>query len=473
VDVTNYVLMECGQPLHAFDFAKLAGSQIIVRRAQPGEKFEAIDHNIYELDARMCVIADADRPVAIAGVMGGAESEVSHSTTDLLIESAAFDPLAVRVAARTLNLMSPSSFRFERSPDPAMVDWASRRCCELILDLAGGTLCAGMIDAGRHAPPREPIVLRFSAVARLLGIEVPHQQVRRILEALGTVEQSFDTDQIEVVPPTWRADLTREVDLIEEVARIHGYDEIPEDVDVPMAASQKRDVDRVTEQLRHVLTSFGFDEAMTASVVTEEWSAAFSPWTDAPPLATSTPLLRGANHLRRSLVPSLLGARRYNETLSNPVIELFEIAHLYLPRKDELPDEQLVLALTSGGGYFELKGVIETIVARLNPAATLEVVDVSQPLFATDRCGELLLDGRRLGFLGEVGEQRASRFELRDGSTVAELLVSRLVQIACLTPAFVPLSPFPTVERDVNLVVDESVRWGELAATITAAAGGL
>ncbi|NIP86661.1 MAG: phenylalanine--tRNA ligase subunit beta, partial [Planctomycetales bacterium] len=251
VDITNYVLMECGQPLHAFDAAGLEGGRIIVRRARPGESFEAINHKTYELDEAMCVIADARRAVALGGVMGGASSEVGEGTSELLIESALFDPISIRTTARQLALHSDSSYRFERGPDPEGVEWASRRCCQLILEIAGGELAAGVIDVGTPPAAQQPIVLRLSEVERVLGIAVDRQEIRRILTSLGNEERRSTGKTVEVIPPSWRRDLVREIDLIEEVARIHGYDEIPEDAQVPMSVSARGDEDRVLARVRH------------------------------------------------------------------------------------------------------------------------------------------------------------------------------------------------------------------------------
>jgi phenylalanyl-tRNA synthetase beta chain len=471
VDITNFVLMECGQPLHAFDLAKLAGREIIVRAARAGEPFEAINHKTYELEAGMCVIADRRRAVALGGVMGGADTEVSPGTTDLLIESAEFAPISIRAAARRLNLHSDSSYRFERGVDPEGVDWASRRTCELILDLAGGELAAGVIDAGRQPAPRGPIVLRLSQLKRILGVELDPAEVRRILAALGNRELRADNKRVEVIPPSWRRDLSREIDLVEEVARIHGYDEIPEDVGVPMASSARGRLDRVLAKVRQVLVAAGVDEAMTLSVVEPSVSAAFSPWTDAEPLQLSTPILRRADLLRRSLIPSLLVARRTNETLANPPVELFETARVYLPRGGELPDEELMLAITSGRDFLTVKGILEAVLEALNPAAKLDVADYRHELLAAGRSCELRLDGERLGFLGELSADGSKRFELRGPSTVAEIRISLLDRIADLVPQAVELSSLPAVDRDINLVVPETVRWAEIARTIQSAAG--
>jgi phenylalanyl-tRNA synthetase beta chain len=471
VDVTNYVMMENGQPLHAFDFATLAGPEIIVREAMSGELFEAINHKTYELQRGTCVIADAGRSVALGGVMGGAETEISDRTSDLLIEAADFAPLSIRTTARSLVLHSPSSYRFERGVDPAGIDWASRRCCELILDVAGGELARGAIDVGQGIPNREPIVLRLSQLPRVLGIEIGQDEVRRILTALGCRETGAEAGTVTVTPPTWRRDLTREIDLVEEVARIYGYDQIPEDVGVPMVPSHRADEDRVLDKVRQVLLSAGFDEAMTASVVPGDWSEAFSPWTDAEPIRAGTPMLKGADRLRRSLTPSLLEARRVNESLANPVIELFETARVYLPRDDDLPEEQWTVAMTSGGDFFRLKGVIEAVVAALNPAARLETADTAQTLLdPVQSCG-LAVDGTRLGLLGAVAQDGLKRFGLRAPTTIAELNLSVLAGIAQLVPEHADQSPYPAIERDLNLIVDESLHWAALCETVEGSAG--
>jgi len=473
VDVTNYVLMECGQPLHAFDLAKLNGREIRVRRAEPNEQFTAIDHKTYALDGQMCVIADATRAVALGGVMGGVDSEVSDATTDLLIESAMFSPLSIRTTSRKLTLRSPSSYRFERGVDPEGVDWASRRCCELILELAGGELADGVIEVGPKPVERENVSLRFAQVARILGIDISESEIRRILLALGGKLVSGGKESITIQPPSWRRDLTREIDLIEEVARIHGYDKIPEDAQVPMAASHRTDSERVLEKVRQVMTAAGFDEALTASVVPEKWSAAFSPWSDAPPLVASTPMLKGADRLRRSLIPSLLDARRLNESVSNPVVELFETAKIYLPQPKGLPVEQWTLAATSGGDFLQVKGVVEALVASLRNGATIEAVDFRHELLEAGEAAELKLDGHRLGFLGAVSQSGLKTFGLRGATTILELDIGVLAGIAQLIPQAAPLSQFPAMERDLNLIVDEAIRWADLAGTVRTAAGDM
>jgi len=265
--------------------------------------------------------------------------------------------------------------------------------------------------------------------------------------------------------------LTREIDLIEEVARIHGYEAIPEDVGVPMAPSARRRDDRVLEKVRHVLSAAGFDEAMTLSVVDEQTSAAMSPWTDAEPLRSQMPVIRGADCLRRSLVPSLLAVRRTNEALANQEIELFEIAKVYLPRSGELPQEELMLAVTSGREYPVVKGLIEAIVSELKIAASVEAGDAHLAVLDPSASCRLRLRNEPFGYVGRLTPDALRQFDLRGPTTVAEIKLLPLVELADLVPRCVAQSPYPAVSRDLNLVVDEAVRWADVAATVRRSGG--
>jgi len=473
VDITNYVLMECSQPLHAFDLKKLAGPEIIVRPAKAGEKLEAINHKTYELNPAMLVIADQLKPVAIAGVMGGAESEVSTATTDVLIESALFDPLSVRTTARALALKSDSSYRFERGLDPQGVDWASRRCCELILQLCGGELAAGCVDVGSTGAELSPITLRYAQLERLIGIPYPVERVRAILKALGLRETASTAETLTVVPPSWRRDLTREIDLIEEIARIYGYDAIPEDRAVPLVPSSLTRRDRVLTKLRTALVGAGFNEALTLSAVEDAISAAFSPWTEAPALRAGIPVLRRADQLRRSLIPSLLTVRRTNEAISNPRIEIFETAKVYWPQPVGLPTEEVLLGLCSGQDFHGLKGLIETLLGALKPGTILTCKPYKHELFALGKGAELFIGSEKLGYLGECSKPGLAKFELRGQVSVAELRIDVLEKFADLIPQATELSPYPPVARDINLVVDEAILWADVEQTVLASAGPL
>ncbi|HMP80273.1 MAG TPA: phenylalanine--tRNA ligase subunit beta, partial [Pirellulaceae bacterium] len=482
VDATNYVMFECGHPLHAFDMRHLHGGQIVVRRPKPQETIVAIDHCSYTLAGDDCVIADGTRPVAVGGVMGGADSEISDQTRDVVIEAAVFSPLAVRNTARRLNLHSPSSFRFERRVDWHRTEWASRRCCQLILELAGGQLLNGVLDVGQPPPPRSAIVLRKRRIEHVLGIEIPDEFTRDVLPRLGIIVDAEDAESWTVSPPTWRHDVEREADLIEEVGRLYGYHHIPDDVPVPLATSGRTSRQRVLDQVRRVMAASGLDEAMTPSMVPETWSDACSPWTDHPPLGSSQPMLgvleKASQNvgpvqcLRRSLIPNLLEACRINEYRFNDMVELFETAHIYLPRPNKLPHEALVLGLVSGKEFLFIKGIVEAVVRDLDPDCPLRFFPLtSEPLFDARCAAKIELDGEMVGMIGTVGKEGQKRFGLRRPVTVAELDLTRLENRAVLVRRYQTISEFPPVSRDFNFIVAEQVTWFELESQVVLAAG--
>ncbi|MGE3819371.1 MAG: phenylalanine--tRNA ligase subunit beta [Isosphaeraceae bacterium] len=471
VDVTNYVMFENGQPLHAYDLDKLAGRRIVVRQARAGESLKAINGKTYELKPEMLVIADAERPVGLAGVMGGLDTEIGPETRNVLIEAARFDPISVRRTSRALGLFSPSSYRFERPLDPEGTEWASRRCAELILETGGGTLHPGVVDLGPRPPQRSGVTLRLDQIPRVLGIAIDRETVERILNALGLVSQGSTADSLRVVPPSRRSDLDREIDLIEEVARVHGYEHIPVDRAVPLTSAPRAARERVESAVRETLIGQGFDEAMTFSLVADALAEPLEPGTPAPPLRVEHSARRREGALRQSLVPSLLGVRRHNEAHGNPDASLFEIAQVYLPRTDaELPLEPRRLSMVGGLDFFGLKGVVEGLIGRLH-AGALEATAADVPLFTPGRSAELSLGGRRLGYLGEVARERLDAIGLRGACAAVELDFTLLTERAVLVPRMQPLPPFPAVSRDLSLVVDRAIPWGELATAARQAAG--
>ncbi|HEY2253490.1 MAG TPA: phenylalanine--tRNA ligase subunit beta [Planctomycetaceae bacterium] len=476
VDITNYVLMECSQPLHAFDFDKLEGGKIIVRRAAPGEKIAAIDQRQYELTGDMCVIADSRRPVAIAGVMGGLDTEIGEKTVNVLIETAEFVPLSIRATARKLGLHSDSSYRFERGIDRHGLDWASRRCVQLILELAGGELCSGSVFAGvAPAVSREPILLRLSRIPKVLGIDIPRGAVVRILKALGLAEATAHyAGTLAFVPPSWRRDLTREIDLIEEVARIHGYEKIPEDVLVPLEVSKSTLQDQLCGRLAEGLLAAGFFEAVTLTFVDDELAGLFRPWTNAPLLRVEHSSRQRENILRQSLIPSLLSSRRQNERQKNFNAQLFEFARVFLAADPERPEAQPnLLGFVSGKSFAEMKGIVELLVARTNRATTVAAKPAQRPEFIAGRGCELLVDGKRLGWLGEIAEDVRQQLDLHDPVTAAELDLTVLEEIAEFFLPHQSVPDFPGMDRELNFVLDEAVSWQEVVEVVQQSAGPL
>ena len=479
VDATNYVLLETGQPLHAFDLDKLTEGRIVVREAAAGEQFEAINHTNYTLAAGMCVIADAEKPVALGGVMGGAATEISASTCNLLIEPAEFAPLSVRNTARTLSLFSDSSFRFERGIDPHGLDSASRRCCQLILELAGGELLDHVIQAG-DPPPAEPtrVSIRFDQVTRILGIDVPQADIINILIQLGLrhvdlPDQHTDASATFEVPG-WRRDLTREIDLIEEVARIWGYDRIPEDNRIPLTLALTTHRDQVSDTLRNLLCSAGFHEAMTLSFVTAELFDLFRPEPDRLPLQVEHSSRRQENLLRQSLVPSLLQSRRENERHAMFGVDLFEIANVYLEAAPGAPgSEPTRITAITGRSFGELKGVCELLIARLAPAAQLNAVPLQLAGFVEGRGARLMLDDTPCGWLGELTRDATDSIGLRDAVTIAELDFLTICEAVETTRRFRELPRFPAIERDLNFLLDLHVSWDDLESVVRDNAGPL
>lgn len=477
VDVTNFVMMECGQPLHAFDLDQLHGQKIVVRRAKKGETITAIDQRQYALTEEMCVIADADRAVAVAGVMGGFDTEISPSTKNVLIEAASFASLSVRATARSLKLHSPSSYRFERRVDRKWLDWASRRCCELILKVAGGTLMKGSVVAGDSVPAtRDSITLRFSQVGRLLGIEISPDECIQILQKLGLKCLTRNTDSATFEPPGWRPDLLREVDLIEEVARIHGYEHIPIDATLPVVATARTLRERVIDAIRTQLVSSGLSEALTLSFVSDQQRQMFRPAGDIPPVAVHHSSRSHENQLRQSLIPSLLACRRQNERHGYANAELFEVARVYLTAGLGQPEQQaepLTIGIVSGRPFAHLSGVVEALAAELAPHAILTTEPAPHPEYTSGRGATVSLNGKPWGWLGELSRVVLDQSDLQDAVCVAELRLPLVEELFEVRRSYTPLPRFPSISRDLNFVLPESISWAQLSETVSRSAGAL
>ena len=472
VDVTNYVMGETGQPIHAYDLAKLAGRRLVPRRARRGETIDCLDHKRYELDPSMLVIADADRPACIAGVMGSATSEVDAGTTDLAIEVARFDPINVRRTARALGLQTQSSFRNERPIDPRMVLGARDRCVDLILRTGGGTVGTAASAPGELPPPAPSVVsLRVGRVARVLGIEVPRAAVERILLALGLTLVGTDGDRLTFEVPSWRPDLEREVDLVEEVGRIHDYANIPEDRPVRLGSVRQDRRGRVEAEVRGLLTGQGYDEAITYSFVARELvGAEFAPDPAIEPIRVEHATRKQANLMRLALAPSLLEAAGHNEAHGNLGVRLFEVGNVYhpVPGRD-LPDETTRLAVLGPGDFFAAKGVLEALARRLHVRAPLRWEPRSFPTLRAGHAAEVRLGPTLLGFAGELAPSVQARLKLRQAYCVLEVSLDALDAAADLIPQHAPVPLFPSVGRDLSLIVPLRTTWGQVEAAARSA----
>jgi phenylalanyl-tRNA synthetase beta chain len=491
VDATNYVMMEWGQPLHAFDLETLAEHRIVVRPARPGETLVTLDGVLRELDPEMLVIADARRAVALAGIMGGVETEIHPATRVVLLEAAAFSPASVRRTSRRLGLRTEASARFERGVDPDGVAQAARRAVRLITELAGGRVLREAVDAYPAPAPRPTITLRLPRIKRLLGTEVPADDVATILARLG-LDVRREGEIVRALPPVGRRDLEREEDLIEEIARHHGYDRIPEAMPVEVMQQGRRSARLEAESAaRETLVRAGLTEAITVSLISPRLLdrlglAPDDPWRRAVP--TLNPLTAEHTHLRSCLLPGLLEAVRVNVSHRRDAVHLFEIGRTFLARDGLAPLERRSLAIAMRGRwleglwdeaagnrtvtFFNLRGVLESLVGELR-AGLLSVDAGAVRWLHPGRAGRVSLDGEVLGWAGELHPDVAARFDLPGRTQVAELDLERLLDRAALQPRFTGIPRFPAVRRDVAVVAPVALPHARVQAEIREAAGDM
>ena len=487
VDVTNYVLLELGQPMHAFDLAKLAGGEIRVRTARPGEKLKTLDGQVRELTPEMLVIADAGRAAAVAGVMGGADSEVTAGTTAIVLESAYFNPLSVRRTSKKLGLKTEASMRFERGADPRLPVTAMERAASL-LEAIGAGRARGTI-ADRYPNRIEPVILRLrrAKIAGLLGAAVPDADVRHILEGLGFGLKDAAGDPSttlgagwDITVPTRRVDVLREVDLIEEVARHYGFDRLP--VTFPALTSAPAPVDpRITRarQLRTVMTAAGFSEAVTFGFIGESSAAPFAAEGDLVPIAN--PLSENFAVLRPSALPGLVDAVAHNRRREQRDVRLFEIGNRFSRAAGER--RAIACAWTGtvggdhwGGGsravdFFDMKGVVD----RIGEAAlvALQTEPHTEPWLVRGRSASIMSNGTRLGVVGQLTPAIADTHGLPAGDAVyvAEVDLDALDAASPGDAAHVePLPRYPSVTRDISILVDDTLAAAPLRETIREAA---
>lgn len=462
VDVTNFVLMEYSQPLHSFDYDKLAGHKIVVRRAKNGEHIVSIDGTKCTLDDNMLVIADAEKPVAIAGIMGGLNTEVTEKTVNLLIEAAQFDPLNTRRTSRKLGIMSDSNYRFERGIDPVGVDEASRRACQLILEIAGGELAEGVVDV--WANPHKPVVvtLRPGRTDQILGLPTTVHRQMEILSRLCLQPAIKDGNIVCTIPP-YRRDLYREIDLIEEIARLEGYDRIPVGGQVTHAVKSEAPRQRTRREVGTILSACGFDEALAFTFIDPAEAELFG---FAQPVRVD-PLVRKSNNvLRPTLLPNLLRACKTNQDAGNGAVSLFEVAAVFPPSSGALPDEYVQIGMVSRGDLRDLRGAVESLVARIAPDAAVTCRPAAVPGFADDIAAEILIDSRVVGSLGQLSRSVQDFYGLEKPVTAATLRFDVLLERAGKIRRYAPVPRFPAVQRDLSLIVDESLTWGQLQATL-------
>jgi phenylalanyl-tRNA synthetase beta chain len=472
VDITNYVMLEYGQPLHGFDFEKLGGKKIIVRRADKGEAIVTLDGIERKLDTNTLVIADSRRAVAIAGVMGGANSEVSDETTSVLLESANFNPASIHYTSHGLRLVSEASMRFERAIRPELTVPALKRATRLMLQLAGGEAAAGFIDIYPGKKEPAPVRLRTGEVKRLLGVEFDVKQLEETLTLLGfELEKSSENKEFMVTPPYWRSDISLEADLVEEVVRVIGYDAIPATL---LASSlPQQDPEPMLgfrSRVKQILTGFGFQEIISYSLTSRETLERALNCTplEPSPLHLANAMTADQEYLRTSLRGNLLSALAANIRHEEGEIRLFELGRVYLPRDNDLPDEPELLCglLTCSGmekvwpnqsqplDFFSAKGVVESLLTQIGISASFEAA--SDPGLRSGRQAAIIVGGSRLGVVGELHPGVSQAFDIPQEVYLFEMDIEALLLRTAGYRTYQPIARFPAVVRDIALVVDKS-----------------
>lgn len=479
VDATNFVLLELGHPLHAFDFERLAERRIVVRRARPGETIVTLDGVTRALSPDLLAICDAERPVAVAGVMGGAESEISAATTQVFLESAWFAPAAVRRSARRLGLHTEASRRFERGADFENVRRALDRCAQIIIEVAGGEVAGGPLDI--VATPRAPVAirLRHARIAELTGLAVPPARVSEILTRLGFELVAEDEGESEWLAPSFRVDVAIEEDLVEEVARQVGYDAIPVTLPAWDGAGEYLPGDERRRALRQALLTQGFHEAISFSWCSGDLLAA----TGAPTgISIANPLDQSESELRASLLPGLLTAMARNFRFGAEDARLFEIGKVFRLANGKVEEsERLALALAGRAlpedwrgqpgaeSFHTLKGVVEALcdVARRPGFAVTAPADEAATLgFLPGQVGVIQLADRPIGRLGRVSRALAERFDFKSPVYVAELELDALLAGERGFAAYRPLPRYPRVERDISALFDAALPFADIQKAI-------
>jgi phenylalanyl-tRNA synthetase beta chain len=466
VDATNYAMLETGQPPHAFDYAKLAQGKIIVRKAAAGERLVSIDGTKCNLGTDMLIIADGRGPVAIAGVMGGLDTEVGQTTSTILLEDAYFAPLTVRTASRRLALPSEAAFRFERIVDIEMVDWASKRTAQLIMQVAGGKLARGVLDVYPRKSTPKKATLRLSRLNKLLGTGIPAEEALKILSRLGFQPRHND-DLINCSVPSWRSDVYREADLIEEVARVYGYNRIPTDRKIRIEVTPVDARHKLTESIGAYLNGCGFYETINVGFVDNAVAQLFIRPGNKEHLAVKDISRKTTNLLRQTLIGSLLGVLKTNLNADNTPCRIFEIADTFIPTEKQggLPIEKTKLTMVCDSDFRDLRGVIEGLMKNIDKDA--QIVFAPAHLVWAGDGAEVVVNGKVIGSVGIVSPAVKEKFDFKDLSPLAaELDFDQLMALQTVRIKLKPIPKFPAIDRDLSIVVDEKVSWAQIADAV-------
>ena len=479
VDVTNLVLLETGQPLHAFDYDLIAGQKIIVRLADQNEKFTTLDDQSHTLTKEDLLICDGEKGVALAGVMGGQNSEVSADTRNVLLESAYFDPQSIRKTAKRVGLSTEASQRFERGCDPNNTIFAVNRAAKLLAELSGGRVAGGVVDENPGNIQPWIVSLRPERIDHVLGVHVPVEQVLIILNGLGLETNSTTKFSIQVTVPTFRPDLKKEIDLIEEVVRHYGYDKIePRMINKMPLLHEVDPYYQFVESLRDFFAGRGFQEIISRSMVPEQFSALN--WQKRDSVAVQNPLSPDTAFLRTSLIPGFLESIVYNRNRSQNNLRFFEIGRIFFKQDSPQPGEIEMLSGVMTGGdrqnsfwgeeaqpshFFHLKGALEALFDRFS------ISDID----FFDEGGSIGINAGkiRIGFLKEIETDFLEKWDIPDTVIVFEIELEKLAELRSVQKMYSPISRFPAVKRDLAVMLDESILTNDVTKVIRIAGDSL
>ncbi|MDQ4122809.1 MAG: phenylalanine--tRNA ligase subunit beta [Acidobacteriota bacterium] len=487
-DITNYVMLELGNPMHAFDLNKLAENRIVVRRAKAGETMKTLDEVERKFGTEMLLICDAEKPVAVGGVMGGEFSGISEETTDVLLEVAYFKRESIRRTSRALGLTTEAAYRFERGVDVENLIRASNRATELICEIAGGE-AGEFVDVYPNPQPLVEIPFRASRVKELTGVEVAPEKMLQILTALGfKMRENPEAESITFVAPTWRHDVSIEEDLVEEIARHAGYDQIAEELPPAFGAGEYQPTEPQKKALRQTLTSSGFNEAISYSFIDAKHDETFEllpglidEFATEKFVTLRDSIIEGAVRMRPTLLPGLLDALRTNLNFGERNIRLFEIGKIFAGRGGigELPTEKEAFAIVVTGGeihagkaepireldFYDAKGVLEAAVSVMH-LPELQFRTAGAKHLREGQAAEILFGNETIGSIGKLTDSIAQEYKFRQPVFVAELDLEKLLKSTPAPILYKPLPRHPSMLRDVSLLVKRSISFGEIRAFI-------
>ena len=475
VDITNYVMLEYGQPMHAFDYRYVNGGKIVVRRAEDGETLTTLDGNVRQLNSSMLVIADEHRAVGLAGIMGGENSEIVEDTVDVVFESANFNGTSIRRTALALGMRTEASAKFEKGLDILNTLPAVNRACELVEMLGAGEVLDGTIDILNFVPQPKQLKLRADKINALLGTDIDAAEMCRILQELG-----FGVDGDIITVPSWRGDVEHYSDLAEEVARFYGYNQIPTTAMTGVTTRGGYSPEQMLERsLGTVCRSLGYDEIITYSFISPTYYDKIRLPEDSPlrkSMKIMNPLGEDTSIMRTTVMPSMLEILTRNYNYRNKEAHLYELGRTYFEREDGMADEPKHLSLGVYGpeeSFFTLKGAVETILDSIRAEDVTYVAEKSDPSYHPGRCAKVYVNGQEVGTLGQIHPLVAANYGVDAELYYADLKFDALFASRGADPEYQPLPKFPAVTRDIAVLVDKAVTVGAVESSIQAAAKGL